>query len=98
MNYYEVAEEIGDEGFLEGVAFLQPAKSKERPTLDWWKLYWESCAAYNQVFMNYLLTNIEESNVVLKANCNAGITMTNIKGYWNKWTMWLKHQGIANIV
>ena len=34
VNHCEVAEEIGDKEFLEGVAFLQPAESKERPTLD----------------------------------------------------------------
>ena len=98
VNHCEVAEEIVDEEFLEGVAFLQPAESKERPTLDWWKLYLDSCATYNQVFVDYLLTNIGESSLVQKANCNAGTTMTNIKGCWNEWTMWLNRQGIANIV
>ena len=35
--------------------------------------------------------------MVLKANCHARITTTNIKGCWNEWTMWLNHQGFAKI-
>ena len=74
VNHCEVVEEIGNEEYcLEGVVFLEPAESKECPTLDWWKLYLNSCATYNQVFVDYLLTDINETNMVLKANCSKGV-------------------------
>ena len=52
VNYFEVAEEVKKEkNCLKGMSFLPPTDSKELSTLDWWKLYLDSCATCNQVFV-----------------------------------------------
>ena len=52
-----------------GVA-LTDVKSggNKRLTLDWWKLYLDSCASYHTFFVKEFLMNISEGTVVMNGN------------------------------
>ena len=58
-------------------------------TLDWWKLYLDSCAKYHTAFVDWLLANVHEVNNVLKGNCNVGGTTSNQKTWFRTFKMWL---------
>ena len=56
----------------------------KRFTLDWYKLYFESCATYRSAFVRTLLHDVCEVKTVLQGNCNAGVSTSNEKGYGNR--------------
>ena len=41
-------------------------------TLDWWKLYLDSCATYHTFFIKRFLRGIYTSKTVMNGSCNAG--------------------------
>ena len=43
----------------------------KRLTLDWWKLYLDSCASYHTFFVKLFLMNIYEGAGAMNDNCNA---------------------------
>ena len=46
-------------------------------TLDWWKCYLDRCASYHTFFVKELLSDVEDTRMVMKGTCNAGIMTTN---------------------
>ena len=60
-----------------------------RVTLDWWKLYLGSCATYHTAFVDWLLDNVHEVDTVFKGNCNVGVTISNQKGWFGVFKLWL---------
>ena len=60
-----------------------------RFTLDWYKLYLDSCATYHAVFVRSLLHDVREVKTVLQGNCNAGVSTSNEQGYNGLWNFWL---------
>ena len=55
-----------------GVSKASP--ETKRLTLDAYKLYLDSCATYHSVFVEWCLDNITTDGVVLRGDCNAGVT------------------------
>ena len=45
--------------------------------LDWWKLYLDISAIYHTAFVDWYLENVQEVDIVLNVNCNAGLTTSN---------------------
>ena len=74
------------------------SQETKRLTLDAYKLYLDSCATYHSVFVEWCLDNITADGVVLRGNCNAGVTTSTQKGYYGLFHMWLNKQGIANLL
>ena len=70
----------------------------KRFTLDWYKLYLDSCATYHSACVRKPLNEIREVKTVLQGNCNAGVSTSNEKGYYGLWNFWLNEQGIANLL
>ena len=79
---------------------LKPEQDKKsaRMTLDSHKLYLDSCATYHSAFVEWMLSDVHTVNTVLRGNCNAGVTSTNVKGYYGLWQFWLNKKGIANLL
>jgi predicted Fe-S protein YdhL (DUF1289 family) len=73
-------------------------RSAGRVTLDWWKLYLDSCATYHTAFVDWILDNVHEVDMILKGNCNAGVTTSNEKGWFGTFKMWINKQGIENLL
>ena len=44
------------------------------------------------------MTDIEESNSTITGRCNAGTTVTNMKGTYGDFQVWLNKKGIANLI
>ena len=55
------------------IAMTGVSSGGKRLTLDWWKVYLDSCASYHTFFIKAFLKNIEESGT-MNGNCNAGTT------------------------
>lgn len=70
---------------------------RNRNTLDWWKCYLDSCATYHTFFIKKILTNIEEGDLVMTEQYNAGVTSTNKKGMYGKFKVWVNEHGIAKL-
>ena len=70
----------------------------KRLTLDWWKVYLDSCASYHTFFVKEFLKNIQEGKGTMNGNCNAGETRITKRGYFEKMTVWLNENGIANLI
>ena len=66
-----------------------PPTSDSRAMLDWWKLYLDSCVTYHTVFVDWHLDNVHEVDIFLKSNCNAGVTISNQKGWFGALEVWL---------
>ena len=62
-------------------------RSTKCVTLDWWKLYLDSCATYHTVSVDWLLDDIHKVDTILKGNCNAGVTTSNKKGWFGTFKM-----------
>ena len=58
-------------------------------TLDWWKLYLDSCATYHTLFADWYLHNVNEVDIVTKSNYNAGVTINIQTGWFGVCKMWL---------
>ena len=67
-------------------------------SLNKWTLYLDSCTTYHSAFVDWMLDNTREVNAVLHGNCNAGVTSTNVNGYFGLFDMWLNKRGITNIL
>ena len=67
-------------------------------TLDNWKLYLDTCATYHSAFVDWMLSNVHQVNTILRGNCNAGVTSTNVKGTYGLWEFWLNKKGIVNLL
>ena len=70
----------------------------KRLTLQWWKVYLDSCATYHTFFVKEFLRNIVENKGTMKGNCNAGETEITKRGYFGKLRAWLNENGIANLL
>ena len=53
----------------------------DRYILDRWKLYLEICATYHYFSAKEFLRYIEKGDTTLTGGCNAGTTVTNIRGW-----------------
>ena len=67
-------------------------------TLDWWKLYLDSCASYHTFFVKEFLMNIYECAGAMNRNCNAGTKRITKRGYYGRLRVWLNENGIANLI
>ena len=70
----------------------------KRLTLQWWKVYLDSCATYHTFFVKEFLKNIVENKGTMNGNCNAGETKITKRGYFGKLRVWLNENGIANLL
>ena len=52
-------------------------KSVSQVTLDWWKLYVDSCTTNHTELVDWYLDNVHDVDIVLKGNCNTGGTTSN---------------------
>ena len=70
---------------MEDLSFLQKQQVKNLcSTLNPHYLYLDSCMTYHQMFVEMYLSHIKEWMVVLKGNCNAGTTTSNIEELLSK--------------
>ena len=53
---------------------------------------------YHSAFVDWMLSDVHEVSTVLRGNCNAGVTSTNVKGYYGLWEFWLNKKGIENLL
>ena len=53
-------------------------------TLCWWKCYLDSCASYHNFFSEYFLTDAKETDSTMASRCNAGTTVTKMKGSYGE--------------
>ena len=91
---------------VRGTSLLNPgekrvsfsADTKGRDTLDWWKLYLDSCATFHTSFVRDMLSDVYKSKVTLHGSCNAGTTISSEKGYLGPFDLWLNEKGIANLL
>ena len=60
-------------------------------------IYLELCATYHSACVDWYLNNIQKSRTALHGHCNAGTTLTNEKGYYGSFDMWLNNKGIINL-
>merc|ERR1711893_359122 len=75
----------------------KPPSDAPRHTLDPNKIYLDSCATYNSMFVRWALDNIAPSKVHLKGHCNAGVLTCTHQGYYGPFKMCLNSKGIANL-
>ena len=91
---------------VRGTSLLNPgekrvsfsADTKGRDTLDWWKLYLDSCATFHTSFVRDMLSDVYKSKVTLHGSFNAGTTISSEKGYLGPFDLWLNEKGIANLL
>ena len=67
-------------------------------TLQWWKVYLDSCATYHTFFIKEFLKNIEENMGTMHGNYNAGETKITKRGYFGQRRVWLNESGITNLL
>ena len=51
-----------------------------RVTLDWWKVYLDSCVMYHISFVEVMLTDVCQVKTALRGSCNTGVTTSTTKG------------------
>ena len=77
---------------------------KERQIINPDFLYLDSTSSFSQVFTEKHLKAVNESEVILKASCNAGTTYAHEKGWIvdhkgeDLFWMWLVRNGIGNLL
>ena len=81
---------------MEGTVLIN--RKGDKRTLFWWKRYLDRCASYHTFFSEDFLTDSEESDDTMTGRCNAGATVTKIKGTYGDFQMWLNKKGIANLI
>ena len=69
-----------------------------RFTLDWWKVYLDSCATYHTFFITEFLGGIYTSKTVMNGSCNAGTVSTGKKGWFDEFEVWYNKYGMANLL
>ena len=57
---------------------------RKQLTLQWWKIYLDSCATYHTFFVKEFLKNVVENKGTMNGNCNAGETKITKRGYFGK--------------
>ena len=69
-----------------------------RFTLDWWKVYLDSCATYHTFFVKECLRGIYMSKTIMNGSCNAGTVSTRKKGWFGEFEVWYNKNGMANLL
>ena len=69
-----------------------------RFTLDWWKVYLDSCATYHTFFIEEFLRGIYTSKTVMNGSCNAGTVSTRRKGWFGEFEVWYNKYDMANFL
>ena len=82
----------------QGRAIQRRTSKSRRNVLDKEKVYLDTAASYHQVCSMGYLEGIQQSERVLKGECNAGTTYTNVKGWLGDLHMWIAKEGIANLI
>ena len=70
----------------------------DRFTLDNWKYYLESCAAYHTFFVREFLDRVYLRKTAMNGSFNVGIVTTNTRGWYGEFKVWLNESGIANLL
>ena len=52
---------------------------------------------YHTELVIWLLNNVEDANTTIVGNCNSGVTLSSLEGYYEKFYMWVKKNGMANL-
>ena len=80
-----------------GVAFVSPVMVQSR-TLTPHYLYLDSCSAFNQVFTENHISDLQQVRISLRAGCNTRTSMSNEKGMiLGAIKTWLVRTGIVNL-
>ena len=69
-----------------------------RFTLTWLKCYLDSYASYHYFLMEEFLRDTREGSSTMEGSCNAGTVLTNTKGWYGDFEVWLNKKGIANLL
>ena len=69
-----------------------------RFSLMWWKCYLNSCVSYHSFFMQKFLRDVREGKSTMEGSCNAGTVLTNTKGWYGDFEVWLNKKGFANLL
>ena len=69
-----------------------------RFTLDWWKVYLDSCATYHTFFIKEYLRGIYTSKTVMNGSCNAGTVATRKKGWFGEFEVWYNKHRMKNLL
>ena len=78
---------------------LKKANDPGQITLDWWKLYLDSCTTNHTAFLKSYLTDIHKTKTTFQTICYAGVTTSNIKGLLlGIFDMWINTNEIANLL
>ena len=81
----------------DGVAFFSPVMVQRR-MLNPHYLSLDSCSAFNQLFTENYITDLERVRILLRAGCNAGTSTSDEKGMVLGAIMaWLVRTGIVNL-
>ena len=87
----------GAEDEYDGVAFVLPVMVQRR-TLNPHYLYLDSCSAFNQVFTENHISDLEQVRISLRAGCNSGTSTSDEKGMiLGAIKAWLVCTGIENL-
>ena len=81
---------------MEGTALIN--RKGDKRTLCWWKCYIDSCASYHILFSEEFLANDEGSDAKMTGRCNAGTTVSKMKGTYGDFKVWLSKKGITNLI
>ena len=66
-------------------------------TFDNLKLYLDSCATYNNNFVDWYLENIHKVKLQKNGHCNTWVITTNKKWYYGPWEMHNRN-GVSNLL
>ena len=69
-----------------------------RFTLDWWKVYLDSCATYHSFFVKKFLRGIYTSKTIINGSCNARTVATRKKGWFGEFEVWYNNYGMAHLL
>ena len=72
--------------------------STDRFTLDEWKCYLDICATYHTFFVREFLDRVHSGKISMNSICNARTVITNTKGWYGKFKVWMNERGIANLL
>ena len=96
MSNLNVAEE---EDIVECLHFLENGtEEKNNEMLNPNNLYLDIFATYHSAVVYWYLKNIQKSRTVLHGHFNAGTTLTDKKGYYGMYEMWINNKLIHNLM
>ena len=101
LNIADAKDDVyGVEDEYNGVAFILPVMVQRR-TLNPHYLYLDSCSAFNQVFTENHITDLERVRISLRAGCNAGMSTLDEKrmvlGAIRAWLVRTRFANLASI-